>query len=152
MEPPLANGGTLRMLAVLAAALTLAAALGCGSDDDQEAPADQRAPAVSGEQRAIFNAIDALQTASRQGDARKICNDIFTERLAHSIPDPSSRSCEKEVRETFASPQLSIGRQVDIRGSRATVTVRDQDGRTSRLFLVKAGDRWRIDRIEPVKS
>lgn len=142
------------MLMVLVAALALAASLGCGSEDDQEGPAEQDAPAVSGEQRAILSTIDGLQTASRRGDARKICNEIFTERLAESIPDPSSRSCEKEVRATFASPdvQLSIGRQMQIRGARATVTVLDEDGRTSRLVLVKRGERWQIDRIKAVKS
>jgi hypothetical protein len=154
MEPPLAKVGMMRMLTVLMAALAVAAALGCGSDDDQEAPTEQEAPTVSGEQRAILSTIDVLQNAGRQGGARKICNEIFTERLAESIPARSNRSCEKEVRETFASPdtQLSVGLDMDIRGSRATVTVLDEDGRTSRLFLIKVSDRWRIDRIKPVKS
>ncbi len=142
------------MLTVLVAALAVAPALGCGSDDDQEAPAEQDAPTVSGDQRAILSTIDALQTASRRGDARKICSEVFTERLAESIPDRANRSCEKEVRETFGAPdaRLSVGRQMEIRGSRATVTVLDQDGRTSRLFLVRTRERWQIDRIKPVKS
>ena len=154
MEAPRAKVGTVQTLTVLLAALAFAVALGCGSDHDQPAPDEQKVPAVSGEQRAILSTIDALQTASRRGDARKICSEVFTDRLAKSIPDPPNRSCETEVRETLASPdtQLSVGRQIDIRGSRATVTVLDQDGRTSRLFLVKASDRWRIDRIEPIKS
>ncbi len=97
------------MLTVLVAALAVAVALGCGSDDDQGAPDEREAPAVSGEQRAILSTIDALHTACRQGDTRTICNEIFTERLAESIPDPPTaaarrRFARRSPRRTRGSP------------------------------------------------
>lgn len=140
----------MRILSVLAAVATAAALAGCGgSDEDEQAPAP-----VSSDQRAILDTIDELQTASRQGDAATICSDIFTESLARSIRKASRRSCEKEIGETLTSPdaQLAVGRQIDIDGSQATATVRDQSGKTSRVFLLKAGDRWRIARIAPAGS
>lgn len=130
----------------LAAAALLA---GCGGSDD-----DDEAPVVSSDQREILSTIDELQTASRRGDAATICHEIFTETLARSIGDTSRRSCEKEVRATLASPdaEIAVGRQIEVDGSRATVTVRERNGNTSRVFLVKDGRRWRIDRIEPLAS
>jgi hypothetical protein len=138
----------LRFLIATAAAVAAAAALaGCGESKDAKP-----APVASGEQRAVLGTIDALQSASRQGDADKICDEIFTETLAKSIRDASKRSCEKEVQRTLISPdaQISVGRQIDIKGSRATAMVREQNGNTSTVFLVKDGDRWRIERIKPV--
>ena len=139
--------GTLKLfVAVVTAAALL---VGCGETDDA-----QQAPPASGEQRAILSTIDALQSASRQGDADKICNELFTEALAKAIRGASRRSCEKEVRATLTSPdaQISVQRQIDINGSRATAMVREQDGAASTIFLAKDGDRWRIQRINPVKS
>ena len=139
--------GTLKVCAVV---LMGPAAFGaCGGADDAQQP-----PTVSSQQRAILNTIEGLQAASRGGDAEKICTEIFTEHLAQSIRKASNRSCEKEVRGTLTSPDadISVRRQITIRGSRATAVVREQDGNNSRIFLVKQGDRWRIERIKPVES
>lgn len=137
------------MLKILVAALTAAAWIaGCGGSDNKE-----QVPPVSNDQRAVLGTIDALQAASRRGDADKICNEIFTKTLAKSIRGASKRSCEAEVRATLASPdaQISVGRQIDINGTRARASVREQNGNTSTVFLVKEGDRWRIDRITRAK-
>jgi hypothetical protein len=148
---PLAEDEVVRILSVLAAVAAAVALAGCGGsdDDDEHAP-----PPVSSDQRAILEMIDALQTASRQGDAATICGDIFTDSLARSIRKASRRSCEKEVAETLVSPdaQIAVGRQIDVDGSRATATVRDQSGKTSTVSLVKTGDHWRIARITPAGS
>ena len=142
---------TARMHRALVAAVIAAAGLvGCGgSSEDTE-----QAPAVSSDERAILSTVDALQTASRRGDADAICDELFTETLAKSISDASKRSCAEEVRKTLTSPdaQISVARAIEVNGTRATATVREQDGKTSTLFLVKEEDRWRIDRIEPVAS
>jgi hypothetical protein len=136
-------------LKALAATLTAVAALsGCGGADE---PDD--APAVSDDQRGILDTVDALQSASRAGDARKICDEIFTETLARSIRKASKQSCQAEVRDTLTSPdaQLSVGQKIEVKGSRAKATVREQNGNTSTIELVKEGDRWRIERVIPVK-
>jgi hypothetical protein len=58
------------------------------------------------------------------------------------------------VRKTLTSPdaQLSAARNIDIKGSRATATVRERDGSSSTVDFVKEANRWRIQRIKPVKS
>jgi hypothetical protein len=134
------------LMAALAAAAVLA---GCGGSD-----AEDEAPVVSSDQREILGTIDALQTASRQGDAARICGEIFTETLARSIGEGSRQSCEKEVRATLASPdaRIAVSRQIDISGSRATATVREQNGNSSTVLLVKADGRWRIDQITALGS
>lgn len=140
----------MRRLEVRAAAVTLVAALaGCGGSDE-----DEERPSVSGDQRAILATIEALESASRRGDADRICNELFTEALARSIRRTSGRSCAVEVRRTLTSPdtQLSVGRGIDVRGSSAVATVREKSGSTSRVRLRRDGDRWRIERIEPVAS
>jgi hypothetical protein len=140
----------VRMLKGLAVVLAAAAALaGCGGPDDVK-----HSPAVSNDQRAIFQAIDVLQTASREGDADKICNELFTKSLAKSIQKASKRTCQAEVRKTLTSPdaQLSAARNIDIKGSRATATVRERDGSSSTVDFVKEANRWRIQRIKPVES
>ena len=130
-------------------ATTLAAAAsfaGCGGSDKKD-----QAPTVSSEQRAVLGTIDALQAASRSGNARKICQEIFTPALADSIRQASKRSCEKEVSATLVTPdaELSVARQIDIRGPRATATVREQNGNTSKVFLVKQAGQWRIRGVQP---
>src|SRR4051812_6873621 len=104
MDNPLPTGSVRRILNGLLAALAAATVVAACGDSDGE----QKAPAVSGEQRAIVSTIDALQSASRQGDAGRICNEIFTETLARSIRRASRRSCEREVRETLTSPDAQI--------------------------------------------
>jgi hypothetical protein len=140
---------TLRSLWAVAVAVGATAVLaGCGGSGDAKP-----APTVSGDTRGILATVDALQTASRQDDAARICGEIFAESLARSIRHASKRSCEAEVRATLTAPdaRYSVGRDIQVTGSRATATVREQNGNTSRLSFVKQGERWRIDRVTPVK-
>ena len=137
----------LRLLTTAVVAATVA---GCGGSDETKQPA----PSVSGDQRGILATVDALQTASRRDDARRICTQLFTKRLATSIRESSKQSCEAEVHETLTSPdaQLSVARKIAVKGSRATATVHEQNGKVSTVSFVKDGDRWRIERVTPVKS
>jgi hypothetical protein len=140
----------VRRVKALVVVLAAGAGLGsCGGSDDTE-----QAPDLSSDQRAILQTIDALQSASREGDAERICDQLLTRTLAHAIRASSGQSCEAEVRETLTAPdaQLSVARRIEINGARATATVREQSGNTSTLSLVKDGERWRINRIRPVES
>src|SRR4051794_34615669 len=136
----------------ICAALAGAAALaGCGgSGDAKPAPA----PAATGDQRAILSTVDALETASRREDAGTICNEIFTRSLARSIRQASKHSCEAEVRDTLTSrdAQLSVGRKVDVRGTRATATIREENGNTSTVSFVKDSGRWRVEGDTPERA
>jgi hypothetical protein len=122
---------------------------GCGGSDDADEP-----PAVPDDERAVLRTIDALQSASRQGDARRICREIFSKTLASSIRDASHQSCEAEIRETFVGrdTRIAVQRGIRINGARARATVRERSGETSTVVLVRQGGRWRIERIAPVGS
>jgi hypothetical protein len=139
-----------RTLAMVAAAAALAGPLGaCGGSSNRPDPA----PAVLDDRREILATVDALQTASRDDDARRICHELFAASLAQSIRKSSKRSCEAEVSHTLTSPdaQLSVAREIDVKGVRATGTIREQNGDTSRVSFVKDSGRWRIERITRVK-
>ena len=136
-----------RLLVVVAVVAALSA---CGESDDAKTPA----PAVGGDERGILATVDALQAASRQDDARKICRELFTPALAKSIARASGHGCEAEVRKTLTSPDaaLSVGRKIDVEGSHATATVHEQNGDTSTVGFVKDGSRWLIESVTPVKA
>jgi hypothetical protein len=138
----------LRGLAVLT---TLATLVGCGGDEDDSRPEQRPSTTVSGEQRGILDTVDALQTASRNGDGEAICDDVFTPQLVQSIESAAKRSCGEEVREQLFTPnaEISLQRDIMVSGNQATATIREQNGNVSKLFLVKQGGQWRIDRLEP---
>jgi hypothetical protein len=95
--------------------------------------------------------VDSLQTASRSGDGATICQTVFTAKLARSVQTASKRSCASEVRRNVFSPteQISVGRDIRIKGDSATAVIREQNGRVSTLSLLKQAGRWRIDRLTP---
>jgi hypothetical protein len=140
----------VRVLKIVSAAFAAAAVLGgCGGDEG----AKER-PAVSGDQAAILGTVDALQAASRRGDAAEICSKLFAKSLVRSIERASNQSCRQEVSQTLTSAdaQLSVERQINVKGTRATATVLEKGGRASTVRFVKVGGRWRIERIEPTGS
>ena len=132
-----------------AATATLALLLGgCGGD----------APGVAGvnkaalEQTAVRQVLMDLQAASRAGDGRRICNEIFTPKLADSVTtSAASGSCAKEVKHKLFSSKTAIAVQnIDVSDSaNATATVKEASGNTSTVFLVKQSGRWRIRSVTP---
>lgn len=133
----------------LAVLLAAAALPGCGGSDDGVKTATQAT--IGGDQSGILAAIDVLQTASRRGDGRRICADVFTPQLSRSITKASKRSCAQEVRDKLfrTKESISVQRGIEVRGSRATAVIREQNGDVSTLHMLKQAGRWRIDRITP---
>ena len=119
---------------------------GCGGSSKQDS-----APTASSGERGILATVDQLQTASRAGDGKRICTDIFTRRLVASIEATAGRKCAKEVRAKLFSPaeEISVGRDIRVAGTQATATIREQNGNLSKLFMVKQSGSWRIDRVQP---
>ena len=141
----------IRGLAVVTAVVALA---GCGSSDKASPPAPTPAPAVSGSARGVLATVDALQTASRKGDGRAVCVDLFTPKLVKSVEAAAKRSCAKEVRKRMFAPdaEISVGRDIKVTGDRGTAVVREQNGNISKLSLVRQSAQWRIDGVTPEKS
>jgi UDP-N-acetylenolpyruvoylglucosamine reductase len=127
--------------------LLVAAALpGCGGADD-----NQTTGTVGDDQRGILATVDALQSASRDGDGAKICSSVFTKSLERAIDRAAKRGCAAEVRENLFKPDesISVERNITVKGSTGTAVIREQSGNVSTLHLVKQAGRWRIDRVTP---
>jgi hypothetical protein len=130
--------GILLIAVVVAVALV---ARGSGSDDN-----------AASDQDAVRQVMTDLQTAARAGDGERICNQIFTPKLSNAITKSSaSGSCAAEVKANLFSPQTTIDiENVDVPDeSNATVTVKEANGNTSSVFLVKQSGRWRIRSVTP---
>jgi len=147
--------GTRTRLTGLAAAavVTTATALaGCGgsSSDDTKATSVKTTKAEGN--AAVKQVMADLQTASRAGDGRRICTQIFTPKLANSVTaSAKSGSCAKEVKKKLFSPTALITVQnVDVPNTaNATATIKEANGNLSTVFLVMQSGRWRIRSVQP---
>ena len=130
----------------LVALTVLVAIAGCGGSSGG-------GPGGGGDQEGAVRSVMAnLQAASRQGAGSQICNQIFTPKLADSVTSSSkSGSCAKEVKAKVFSPKAKITVE-DVTVSNAAnakATIREQNGKTSNVFLVKQGDEWRVRSVKP---
>ena len=132
--------------AALGAALLLG---GCGGGE--EAPTTSQPSPVQGDQRAILDTVDALNTAGREGDGGKVCDQLFTAALKRSVEVAAGRSCAVEVERSLAAPdeEISLQRDVRIAGTKASAVIREQNGNVSTLHLVRQAGRWRIAAVSP---
>ena len=133
--------GLIGILVVAVVAAALLVGRGLGGDDSS-----------SSDQDAVRQVMTNLQTASREGDGQRICNQIFTPKLSNSVTRSSaSGSCATEVKSKLFSPQTQI--EVETVAvtdeSNATVIVKEANGNTSTVFLVKQSGLWRIRSVTP---
>ena len=106
----------------------------------------------SSDQDAVEQVMTDLETASREGDGERICNQIFTPKLSNSVTKSSaSGSCASEVKDKLFSPETQIEvENIDVPDeANATATVKEANGNTSTVFLVKQSGRWRIRSVTP---
>jgi hypothetical protein len=106
----------------------------------------------SSDQDAVEQVLSDLETASQEGDAARICEEIFTPKLAASVSRSSgSGSCEAEVRSELFAPDAAIEvENVDVPDtSNATATVTEANGNVSTVHLVKQDGQWRIRSVTP---
>jgi hypothetical protein len=96
-----------------------------------------------------------LQAASRDGDGGRICNQLFTPKLADSITQASkSGSCAKEVKKNVFDPrERFVVQDVKIvNPTTATAIVKESNAKTSKMSFVKQGGEWRIRSVGPASS
>jgi hypothetical protein len=140
---------TTRLAALLCtSALTLSA---CGQTD-KNSSSD-----FKGDQKAVAQAVEDLQTASRKRDEAKICADILAPALVTKIKTASNGTCEKVLKDSLRdvdSYELTV-KKVAIDGTSATATVTSDTGkkdRTDTLTLVKVGNAWKISALGSASS
>lgn len=144
----------LRAVPSLAVVIAVAALAGCGGSGEPSPSVQKPSHPVSGDERGILATVDALQAASRKGDGRTVCGDLFTPQLVRSIEASAKRSCAKEVGKRLFAPDtaISVGKDIKVTADRGMAVIRESNGNFSTLFLVKRNARWRIDRVTPLKS
>ena len=121
--------------------------VGCG--DSKDGGSEDKA---SADEQAVRKVMADLQTAAREGDGKQICTEIFTVKLAGSVRKASkSKSCAKEVKTKVFSPKAKINvKKVTVGNSgNARATITEANGKTSNVFLVKQGGKWRVRGVRP---
>ena len=106
----------------------------------------------SSDRDAVEQVMSDLQSASRDGDGQRICNEIFTPKLSDSVTRSSATgTCASEVKAKLFSPKAQIEVQsIAVQdGSNATARVEEANGNVSNVFLVKQDGRWRIRSVTP---
>jgi hypothetical protein len=101
----------------------------------------------SSDQDAVSQVMSNLETASQEGDGARICEEIFTPKLAASVSRSSgSGSCASEVKAQLFSPDAKIDvEKIEVPdSSNATATVKEANGNVSLVYLVKQDGEWRI--------
>jgi hypothetical protein len=134
MAPP------TRLIALALASAAVVA--GCGSGDKNSAGKFQ------GDQKAVAQAVEDLQTAGRKGDANKICTDLLAASLVQTIKQASG-DCQKAVDDALQdadSFEMTVEKVV-VNGDRAVATVKSEAGnkdRTDAIALERVGSNWKI--------
>src|SRR3954468_10229279 len=140
---------TTRLATLLcASALTLTA---CGQTD-KDSSSD-----FKGDQKAVAQTVEDLQSASKKRDESKICTDLLAPALVTKIKASSKGPCEDVMKDALRdvdSSELQV-KKVAITGTTATATVQSdagKDDRTDTLTLVKVGNAWKISELGSATS
>jgi hypothetical protein len=137
------NRMTIGLVGILVVAVAVAVVLVTrGAGDD----------AGSTDAIAVRQVLTDLESATREGDGERICNQIFTPMLANLVTSSSaSGSCATEVKSKLFAPDAQIEVQsVNVTDeSNATAIVKEANGNTSTVFLVRQSGVWRIRSVTP---
>lgn len=116
----------------------------CGGGDD-----GPNAKRFDGDQKKIAAVIDDLQSAARDGEADRICDDVFTKELASTIKRETGVGCTARVKQQLVDKKATYKAEgVRLDGTdKAVVNVTDAGGTRSVLYMTRAGDDWRIAQI-----
>ena len=131
---------TMVVIAAGLLAMTLAA---CGGGDESNAER------FDGDKKQVAEVIDELGAAAREGDTKRICEDLITVDLQRSVRETAGTSCAQEFEENIVGDDTRYTVDtIDVIGSQANAKVTDQDDRKSAIALVKLDGDWRIASIQ----
>ena len=122
---------------------------GCGGEASS-------AGEFKGEQRAVAEAVEEIQTAAERRDAEKLCRELLAKELRDRAAE-SGTSCDKEMEkavEDADSFDLDV-QKIEVSGTTAEVTVSGDAGterRSATVEMVKEDGRWRAASFSPSGS
>jgi hypothetical protein len=130
-----------RLLALLVALPLVLSACGQASKDS--------AKDFKGDQQAVAQTVEDLQTASKRGDGKKICSSLLAPALVAQIKTSSKAACDKAVKDALKdadSYEMQV-QKVTITGTTAAAVVKSEASdqhRIDTLQLVKDGGAWKL--------
>ena len=102
-------------------------------------------PGFNGEEKAVAQKIEDLQTAGERREPEDICANILSRALIQEI-ETAGANCTQEMEKAIEDADdydLDV-REVTIDGTTATATVRrGEDGPTTTMEFTREGDQWR---------
>ena len=134
----------LRLLALLAVPAVLAA--GCGQTTKKSAVNFQ------GDQKAVAQAIDDLQSAGNKRDGNKICGQLLAPALVQRIQQVSKATCASALDDRLRDVdtfEMTV-QKVTVNGGNATAVVKSKAGkhdRTDTFAFVRQGANWKISSL-----
>jgi hypothetical protein len=133
-----------RIARALPPALVAAAVLlGCGAQEEPDADR------FSGEEKAVAQVVDDLQSAAEEGDAAEICSRLLARSFVDQLAEGGS-NCTAELDKAIDDAdnfELEV-RDVALAGTSATAVVRDEDGVTRSLSFRREGGGWRAASLQ----
>ena len=115
----------------------------CGST-----PKDS-AKSFKGDQRAVAQTVEDLQSAASKGDQKKICGQLLADSLVAQIRTSSKKSCDDAIQDAIRDVdafELQV-QKVTVNGDAATATVKSEAGKdhtASTLTFVREHAAWKI--------
>jgi copper chaperone CopZ len=132
--------------ALVAAALA-AAALAAGCAPQQSSSSD-KVSQFRGDQRAVAQAVEDLESAAQDGNEAKLCTQVLARSFADRI-GAAGGGCTNAVKAAIKdtdSIDMTV-QSVRVNGDRATARVKFETGKNDRrgnVTLVREGGRWRV--------
>jgi outer membrane lipoprotein-sorting protein len=132
---------SFRVLALLVALPLVLGACGQAAKDS--------ASDFQGDQKAVAQTLEDLQSASRKQEGDKICAALLAPALVAQIKKASGGDCGKGVKDALSdadSFELQV-QKVTISGNKASAVVKSEGGdkdRVDTLELVKDGAVWKV--------
>jgi hypothetical protein len=133
------------LIVLLAAALAAAVLSGCAP---QRASTSDKVSQFKGEQRAVAQAVEDLESAAQDSDETKLCTQVLAKAFADKIA-AAGGGCESAVNAALKdtdSTDMTV-ESVSVNGDDATAKVKFETGKTDRrgnVSLVREGGRWRV--------
>ena len=131
---------TRRVIAGATCALLMGACGGGGGGENEGR--------YDGAEAEVAKVVDQLQSAGRESDGDRICEDLFTKNLSISVQRASKRECAEEVTSNISGEDTTFEvSKIKINGKNATAELVDEEDRRSSVLFQQEGGGWRIARI-----